>query len=322
MTDSTHAQNRPALGISTCLLGEPVRYDGQHKHDRYLTDTIGGFVRFVPVCPEVECGLTVPREAMRLVGDPDAPRLVTRTTRIDHTERMQKWAAERVRELEAEQLCGYIFKSKSPSSGMERVKVYNDNGMPANTGVGLFAKAFMDHFPMLPCEEEGRLHDMSLRENFFDRVFALHRWNQRVAPNPTHAALIDFHTDHKLQLMAHSPEHYRALGRLVADLRSDPLDQAAEHYIAEFMRGMARRATIKKNTNVLHHCLGYFKKQLESDEKQEMLDIIDTYHGGGLPLIVPITMIRHFVRKHGQPYLRRQTYIYPTPEELHLRNHC
>jgi uncharacterized protein YbgA (DUF1722 family)/uncharacterized protein YbbK (DUF523 family) len=323
MTDkgSRPEDGKPTLGISTCLLGEPVRYDGQHKHDRYLTGTVGQFVNFLPVCPEVECGLPVPREAMRLVGTPENPRLVTQKTNIDHTERMLSWAATRVRELEQENLCGYIFKSKSPSSGMERVKVYNDKGMATKNGVGLFAKAVMDHFPLLPCEEEGRLHDMALRENFFDRVFALHRWKRSIENSPTIGRLVEFHTAHKLQLMAHSPEHYRRLGKLVANASKESLNTVLDEYIQGFMQGLSRHATLKKNTNTLQHCLGYFKKQLDAEEKQEMLEIIGDYHGGGLPLIVPVTMVRHFVRKYDQPYLRLQTYLYPTPEEMHLRNH-
>ncbi len=319
---SVNSDNKPVVGVSTCLLGEQVRYDAQHKHDRYLTDTVGMFLDFCPVCPEVECGLSVPREAMRLVGDPENPRLMTQKTDVDHTERMQKWAASRLNQLENNNLCGFIFKSKSPSSGMERVKVYNDKGMAIKNGVGIFARAFMHHFPLLPCEEEGRLHDMNLRENFFERVFALHRWKQQMQDNPSVGKLVDFHTAHKLQLMAHSPNHYRELGRLVANVKDSKLDEACRHYFELFMTGLKRHATLKKNTNVLHHCLGYFKKHLDTDEKQEILEIIEDYHCGGLPLIVPITMIRHLTRKYSQSYLRKQYYLYPAPEEMHLRNHC
>ncbi|UCG14989.1 MAG: DUF523 domain-containing protein, partial [Deltaproteobacteria bacterium] len=164
------------LGISTCLLGENVRYDGGHKRDRFITDTLGQFVQFVPVCPEAECGLGIPRESMHLKGSPESPRLITTRTKIDHTDRMLAWARIRVRQLEKEDLCGFIFKSNSPSSGMERVRIYNEAGMPEKKGVGIFARAFMDHFPLLPVEEEGRLHDVKLRENFIERIFALKRW--------------------------------------------------------------------------------------------------------------------------------------------------
>ena len=206
------------LGISACLLGEPVRFDGGHQWDRFITDTLGQYVEFVPVCPEAECGLGVPREAMRLVGDPEAPRLMTVRTKVDLTDRMVTWARKRVEELEQEDLCGFIFKSKSPSSGMERVKVYHEaaQGAPVTRGVGMFARIFMEHFPLLPVEEEGRLHDPVLRENFIERIFVLQRWRELLAARPNLGDLVAFHTRHKLLILAHSPNHYRELGRLVA----------------------------------------------------------------------------------------------------------
>ncbi len=209
-------KERIKLGVSTCLLGESVRYDAGHKRDRFITDTLALFVELVPVCPEVECGLSIPREAMRLVGDPQNPRLVTQRSGIDYTEKMQEWAERRVRELESENLCGFIFKSKSPSSGMERVKVYNDSGMARKNGVGVFARAFMDHFPRVPVEEEGRLHDLNLRENFIERLFAFSRWHRMLADNPKPAGLMDFHARHKLMLMAHDVKSVPELGRLAA----------------------------------------------------------------------------------------------------------
>lgn len=197
------------LGISTCLLGENVRYDGGHKHDRFLTDTLGKYVTYRPVCPEMECGLGVPRESMRLVGDPESPRLVTVRTRQDHTERMVRWARQRVAELEKEKLCGFIFKSDSPSSGMERVKVYKDGGMPQKNGVGVFARIFMEHFPLIPVEEEGRLHDPLIRKNFIERIFTLKRWVECVETGKSRARLVEFHTRHKLLILAHSEKHER-----------------------------------------------------------------------------------------------------------------
>ena len=303
------------LGISTCLLGESVRYDGGHKLDRWLRDTLGRFVEFVPVCPEFECGLGVPREPMRLVGDPADPKLVTIQTHVDLTSRMKKWAARRVRELEREDLCGYVFKAKSPSSGMERVKVYDAHGVPSKRGVGLFARAFMDHFPMLPVEEDGRLHDAALRENFIERIFVYHRWRQ---VGKSRGALAAFHTVHKLLLMAHSPKHYRELGRLVAERASAG---QCGRYLALLTEAMKLKATVRKNVNVLQHVLGYFKKQLTPDEKQEALEIIGRYRDGHVPLIVPITLLNHFVRKYDQPYLKAQVYLNSHPYELQLRNH-
>lgn len=310
------------LGISACLLGQPVRYDGGHKLDRFIVDTLGKYVEFVPVCPEVECGLPVPREAMRLVGDPHNPRLVTVRSGIDHTERMLAWARRRVVELEKEELCGFIFKSDSPSSGMERVKVYTPQGMPSKTGVGMFARVFMEHFPLLPVEEEGRLHDPKLRETFIEAIFTLKRWRECLAQGQSAAALVDFHTRHKLLLMAHSPKHLREMGQLVAKVRELPLADVFERYQRLLLEALRLKTTIKKNTNVLHHLMGYFKKELSAEEKQELLEIIGHYHAGLLPLIVPVTLINHYVRKYRQPYLQTQYYLNPHPLELQLRNHA
>jgi len=310
------------LGISTCLLGEPVRYDGQHKHDRYLTDTLGRFVEFVPVCPEVECGLGVPREAMRLVGSPDAPRLVTIQTGKDLTERMLAWATRRVRELEREDMCGFIFKSKSPSSGMERVKVYSDKGVPSKSGIGLFARAFMDHFPLLPAEEEGRLHDPALRENFVERIFALKRWRDTVARGPRPAELVAFHTTHKLLVLSHSEKHYREMGRLVARVKETPPQTAFGAYEKLLMAALRLKSTPRKHTNVMQHIMGHFKHDLSADEKQELLDILALYRQGVLPLIVPITLLNHYIRKYAKSYLTQQVYLNPHPIELQLRNHA
>ena len=311
------------LGISACLLGEPVRFDGGHKLDRFITDTLGKYVEFFPVCPEFECGLGVPREAMRLVGDPEAPRLMTIRTKVDLTDRMVTWARKRVGELEQEDLRGFIFKSKSPSSGMERVRVYNEpsQGSPVTRGVGMFARIFMEHFPLLPVEEEGRLHDPVLRENFIERLFVLQRWRQFLAPGPNRRDLVAFHTRHKLLILAHSPNHYRELGRLVARAKELPLPELCRHYQSRLMEALRLKATPKKNTNVLSHLMGYFKKNLTPDEKQELLEVIDFYRQGYVPLVVPITLINHYVRKYPQPYLQEQFYLHPHPVELQLRNH-
>jgi uncharacterized protein YbgA (DUF1722 family)/uncharacterized protein YbbK (DUF523 family) len=311
------------LGISACLLGESVRFDGGHQLDRFITDTLGRYVEFVPVCPEVECGLGVPREAMRLVGDPEAPRLVTIRTKVDLTARLVAWAQKRVQELEQEDLCGFIFKSKSPSSGMARVKVYPEGApaSPVTRGVGLFARIFMEHFPLLPVEDEGRLHDPVLRENFIERLFVMQRWRELLAARPNLGDLVAFHTRHKLLILAHSPKHYRELGRLVGRGREAPLPELCDHYQSRLMEALRLQATPKKNTNVLQHLMGYFKRDLTPDEKQELLEVIDQYHQGYVPLVAPITLINHYVRKYRQPYLQEQFYLRPHPVELQLRNH-
>jgi uncharacterized protein YbgA (DUF1722 family)/uncharacterized protein YbbK (DUF523 family) len=319
MTSSDHEVIR--LGISSCLLGNPVRYDGGHKLDRFIRDTLGLYVQFVPVCPEVECGLPTPREAMRLVGDPEGPRLLTRTTHIDHTDRMLAYARRRVVELERENLCGFIFKKDSPSSGMLRVKVYNRQGMPTKSGSGLFARVFMDHFARIPVEEEGRLHDPGLRENFIERIFALRRWRMLLAEKKSLGGLVAFHTREKLLLLAHSPSHYRRMGKWVADGKYIAARELFDQYEQLFMSALQLKSSVAKNINVLQHILGYFKKQLTGEEKQEMLSILEAYRSGHLPLIVPITLLNHYVRKYDQDYLAAQTYLNPHPVALGLRNH-
>jgi uncharacterized protein YbgA (DUF1722 family)/uncharacterized protein YbbK (DUF523 family) len=309
------------LGISACLLGEKVRYDGGHKLDRFLKETLGQYVGYVPVCPEVECGLPIPRESMHLEGDPESPRLVTSRTKKDMTERMGKWAKKRVVELEKENLCGFIFKSGSPSSGMERVKVYNEKGIPLKEGVGMFARIFMEHYPLLPVEDEGRLHDPKLRENFVERLFTLKRWREVLEKKERRGSLIDFHTQHKLLILSHSPKHYQIMGKLVARAKDIPLKELYQQYQTILMEALRLKTTPKKHTNVLMHMMGYFKEQLSSDEKQELLEVIDHYRQEYIPLIVPMTLINHYVRKYDQPYLNQQVYLNPHPLELQLRNH-
>ncbi|PLX92977.1 MAG: DUF1722 domain-containing protein [Desulfuromonas sp.] len=310
------------LGVSSCLLGEKVRFDGGHKHDRFLTETLGRYVEFVPVCPEVEMGLPTPREALRLVGSEENPRLIFARSGNDITEQMQDWADKRVKELEKEELCGFVFKSKSPSSGMERVKLYDKNGSPHTQGVGLFAKTFMTRFPLLPVEEDGRLNDPLLRENFIELIFTLNRWRKALARDQSREALIDFHMRHKLLLLAHSPDIYRQLGKLVASGKGVTTEQLYTNYLALMIKGMRLKPSVSKHVNVLQHILGYFKKQLSADEKKEMLEVIDNYHTGQIPLIVPITLLNHYVRKYNQSYLQQQFYLTPHPLELRLRNHA
>ena len=309
------------IGVSSCLLGEKVRYDGGHKHDHYLTDTLGRFFEFVPVCPEVGCGLPVPREAMRLEGDPAAPRLMTNRTRIDKTEQMLAFCRSKVEELAKEDLCGFVFKKGSPSSGLFRVKVYQD-GMPSKSGSGLFASAVARRFPHLPLEEEGRLCDPALRENFIERVFSYRRWKDFPAGEPDLGGLVQFHTQQKLLIMSHSVQHYREMGALVARGRELPWSELVQRYQELFMKALELHATLKKQTNVLMHIMGYFKKELSAEEKQELLEVIGQYHDGMLPLVVPMTLLKHYVSKYREPYLQKQFYLCPHPAELMLRNHA
>ncbi|MBN1495633.1 MAG: DUF523 and DUF1722 domain-containing protein [Spirochaetes bacterium] len=310
------------IGISSCLLGEPVRYDGGHKLDHFLTDTLSGFVEYVPVCPEFEAGFGVPREAMRLVDDPESPRLMTIKSGVDLTGRMNMWIRKKLPELEKRDLCGFVFKSGSPSSGMERVKVYDAKGAARKTGAGLFAKAFMERFPLLPVEDEGRLHDIGIRENFIARVFAFHRWKQQLAADRSPAAVIEFYARHKYLLMAHSPAMQKDMGKLVARVKTMERGSFLGEFERLFMTALKYHATVKKNANVLMHMSGYFRKRLSADEKQELADMIERYRQELIPLVVPVTMIRHYVRKYGEEYLAEQYYLDPHPAELKLRNHA
>jgi uncharacterized protein YbgA (DUF1722 family)/uncharacterized protein YbbK (DUF523 family) len=314
-------EERVRLGISSCLLGDPVRWNAGHKLDRFLANTLGQFVDYVPVCPEVEAGFGVPRESMRLVGDPEKPRLITFKSKTDQTDQMLRWARKRVKELEKEDLHGFIFKSDSPSSGMIRVKVYTEKGMPVKKGVGMFAREFMAHFPLIPAEDDGRLHDPHIRENFVERIFALRRWRQTVENGKNMGNLVDFHTRNKLLILSHSPKHYKVMGKLVAEGKPMPLKELYAQYETTLMEALALKASPKKHLNVLQHLMGYFKKQLSKDEKQELLDVFDRYRREFVPLVVPLTLINHFVRKYDQPYLKLQTYLNPHPVELKLRTH-
>ena len=310
------------IGISSCLLGEKVRYDAGHKLDRYITDTLGQYFEWVPVCPEVEYGLPVPREPMRLVGDPDSPRLITIHTGIDHTEGMLKWAERKLKELEKKELCGFIFKSRSPSSGIGGVKVYTLSGMPSQRGVGLFGRAFMNKFPVIPVIDDGRIHDPGLRENFIERVFVYKRWQEFIKKGGFIRDLVAFHTEHKLLILSHSPRHSIILGQLIAKTRQNRPEDLNKKYISLLMEGLRLIATVKKNTNVLLHIAGYFKKQLSPDDKKELLELIGNYHQGYVPLIVPVVLVKHYVRKFNEPYLQKQYYLNPHPLELMLRNHA
>jgi uncharacterized protein YbgA (DUF1722 family)/uncharacterized protein YbbK (DUF523 family) len=309
------------IGISSCLLGEKVRYDGGHKRDLYLVETLGQYVEWVPVCPEVELGLGTPRETLRLVRIGEGVRMIMAKTGQDHTEGMRAFAERRVRELEKRDLCGYILKKDSPSCGMERVRVFDANGVPAKSGRGLFAEALLKHFPNLPVEEEGRLSDARLRENFVERVFAYQRLKALFAGHWKAGDVVRFHTAHKLLLMAHSPKAYATLGRLVAEAKKISRNELRNKYETDFMQALCEVATARRHTNVLMHIPGYFREQLDAESRRELLALIEDYRRGLVPLIVPLTLIRHYVRRFDVAYLSGQIYLEPHPKELMLRNH-
>jgi uncharacterized protein YbgA (DUF1722 family)/uncharacterized protein YbbK (DUF523 family) len=308
------------LGVSACLLGEAVRYDGGHKRDAFLTETLAPFVEWVSVCPELELGLGVPRDTLRLVGEGRAPRLVVERTGEDLTARMRRFARDRLDELAALDLDGYVLKRASPSCGLFRVRVYGQTGAPGAVGRGLFAGALVERFPALPVEEEGRLNDPAIRENFIERVFAMARWRAFARRRPRARDLVAFHAAQKFAVLAHSPAHYTRLGRLVASagaLTGAMLDE----YAHLLMEALAVRATRARHVNVLQHLAGFFKARLESDERAELVEVIAEYRHGLVPLVVPITLIRHHARRLAVAYLREQVYLSPHPKELMLRNH-
>ncbi len=309
------------LGISRCLLGDEVRYDGGHKRDRFLTDVLGRYVEWVPVCPEVEAGLGTPREAMRLVGDPKKPRLITIKTERDMTTPLVVFTGRKLDELGDRDLSGFVFKKDSPSCGIERVRIINQHGMPSRNGVGLFAQAFTERFPLVPTEDEGRLCDAAIRDNFIERVFCYHRWRALACGSATRQAVVLFHTAHKYLLLAHSRERYQSLGRLVAQAHRYRPKDLIERYGSLFMETLAVRATRRKHTNVLQHLVGHLRERLRPKERAEMDAVVRDYHEGLVPLIVPITLMKHYVSMYEITYVQDQVYLNPHPKELMLRNY-
>jgi uncharacterized protein YbgA (DUF1722 family)/uncharacterized protein YbbK (DUF523 family) len=309
------------IGISSCLLGEEVRWDGGHKRDRFLTDVLDPYVEWVPLCPEVEVGMGIPREPVHLARRGDGIRMLGTRSGRDWTAAMRAWAEKRARQLSRLHLCGYVLKKNSPSCGMERVKVRSEKGMPRKEGQGLFAEALIRCHPLLPVEEEGRLHDAGLRENFIERIFAYRRLRSLFERRWSVGRLVAFHTAHKLQLLAHSPQAYQSLGRLVAKAKRVPRAELRERYRSEFMAALSRRATRRRHVNVLQHCVGHFRNRLEDEARSEFASMIEDYRAELVPLVVPITMIGHYVRLLRVDYLAGQIYLEPHPKELMLRNH-
>lgn len=310
------------LGVSACLLGRKVRYDGQHKKDAYLVDVLGAFVEWVPVCPELEVGLGVPREPIRLVGRAEAPRLVAERSGADHTERMRAYAEERVAALAREELAGFVVKKDSPSCGLTRVRVWTGKGgPPRRDGVGAFVRVLRERLPDLPVEEEGRLHDPALRESFIERIFAFDRWKRARAAGMRRGDLVAFHTAHKLTLLAHSPAAYRRLGARVGGIGKGALGPTLDAYGAELMEALRVPATRGRHVNVLQHMLGYLRDALPPADRKELEETVADYGRGLVPLVVPLTLFRHHVRGQGIAYLAGQRYLDPDPKELMLRNH-
>lgn len=315
-----HAPDRIPVGISECLLGAPVRFDGGHKHNDYCSRELGRWFEWVAVCPENAIGLGTPRESIHLRRrDDGAIRLLGTKSGSDHTDAMVAFATGKAAELDA--LCGYVVAKRSPTCGLERIKVYTAAGMPdRGDATGLYTQIFMAANPLVPVEDEGRLHDPQLRENFVTRVFVLWRWRQLRAGGLTAHALIDFHAAHKYLLMAHSVPAYRATGRLLSDLAGRDLDAVADEYIAALMQGIAKPVTRKGHANALQHVMGYFKRELPVAHKRRLRGLIEDYREGLVPLSVPLALVHHFLADFPDEYLARQVYFAPHPDQLKLRS--
>ena len=317
---STDVIEKPKLGISACLMGAEVRFNGGHKESHLCTRALSQYFDFVQACPEVAIGMGIPREPIRLVGDAENPRALGTVNReLDVTEALADYGTQMAEELG--DLCGYIFMQKSPSCGLERVKVYRENGAPVDGGgTGIYAKAFCERHPNLPVEEDGRLNDAVLRENFVTRVFAYSAWQQLLKEGVTRRALTEFHSRYKYQLMANDPVQYKALGKMLGSMgRSDPKDIAPQ-YFSDLMTALKKCATRRTHTNVLQHLAGYLKQTIGAEDEQEIQQLIGQYHQGIVPLIVPLTLLKHHFRQHPDPYVALQVYMQPHPENLSLRN--
>lgn len=305
------------LGVSSCLLGNRVRYDGDHKRDSFITDTLGQFFEFVTVCPEMVIGMGVPRQPIRLLGDPERPRAVGVDDRLDVTVALGACARQATRELK--DISGYIFKSKSPSCGIQDVKVYNGHGRPSNGGTGIFAGALIANQPLLPVEDETRLGKRGIRKNFIERVFFYRRWQDLIESGLTQRKLVEFHAIHRLTFMAHGNGHYRNLERIIRQEGSRSLKKVADSYAHGFMHALKQHATRKRHCRVLRHVTTCLRNKLDVDDRVELLDSIDRYRLKRLPLIVPVTLLNRHVRQSPYPDLVNQVYLNPNAAELVLR---
>ena len=313
-------QEKPKIGVSACLLGHQVRYDGGHKRNAFLIEDLEKHVEFVPVCPETAIGLGIPRPPIRLVGNPDNPRVLgVADSTLDVTDRLHDYAESQIESFQ--NLSGFILKKDSPSCGMERVKVYYKTGTQATRkGIGAFARVLMQRLPLLPVEEEGRLNDAVLRENFINRIYVYQRWQHLLADGISAAKLIDFHSAHKYMLMAHSQAAYQRLGKLLSNLSGNRPQAITDEYAEELMTALQRRVNRQRHVNVLQHIMGYLKKRIDSEDKAELSAGIEAYRRGETPLVVPITLFRHYFRVHHDEYMARQLYLSPYPDSLRLRN--
>jgi uncharacterized protein YbgA (DUF1722 family)/uncharacterized protein YbbK (DUF523 family) len=317
---SDHPASPPKIAISACLMGAEVRFNGGHKESRLCSRTLTEYFEFVPVCPEVAIGMGIPREPIRLVGNPESPEAVGTVNReINVTQPLAEYGQQMATELD--DICGYIFMQQSPSCGLERVKVYHANGAPVNGGGrGIYAQAFCARHPDLPVEEAGRLNDPVLRENFITRVFAYSAWQQVLKQGLSRRALTEFHSRYKYLLMAHNPVQYKTLGSLLGNMGQTDPAELGPRYFSELMAALKKCATRRTHSNVLQHISGYLKQAISAEDKQEVLHVIGQYRHGIVPLVVPLTLLKHHFRQHPDPYIAQQVYLQPHPENLSLRN--
>lgn len=321
MSQGDQSGEKIKVGVSSCLLGEKVRWNGDHKKHVYVYDMLSPYFDWVTTCPEVEIGMGILRETVYLEGSVEATRMIGEKTKTDWTRRMRAYSEKRGRELSKLGISGYIFKKNLPSCGLMRVKVYLAKRMLAGQGRGLFAGEVVRQNPWITLEEEGRLSDAGLRENFIVRVFGYHRLQSLFKAKFSMAALVRFHTMEKFLLLAHSRKYYDELGRLVAGAKGRPPAEVRRNYTELYMRALSFKATTKKNVDVLMHMLGFLKKEISKEEKSDILETIKDYHRRLVPLVVPLTLLGHYVRKHQVRYLVDQVYLNPHPKELMLRNH-
>ena len=320
MASTVSTRHKPKIAISACLLGAEVRFNGGHKESRLCSQALSEHFDFVPLCPEVAIGLGIPRQPIRLIGNPTQPQAVGSVdSTLNVTTPLHNYAVEMA--AAHTDICGYIFMQKSPSCGLERVKVYQDGGRPAElSGRGIYARAFCDAHPDLPVEEDGRLNDPVLRENFMTRVYAYSAWQDLLKQGITRRSLTEFHARYKYQLMAHHPVQYKTLGHLLGSLGKQDPRSIAPQYFSELMKALKKCATRRTHTNVLQHISGYLKQSISPEDKQEMQQLIGQYLHGIVPLVVPLTLLKHHFRLHPDPYISRQVYLQPHPENLSLRN--
>ncbi len=311
---------KPRLGISACLLGGAVRYNGGHCRDRYILMELSKFFDWMSVCPEVEMGMSVPRETIRLTAGEHGPKLVGNKSGVDYSGQMARWSEHKLAVLDAMKLHGFILKKGSPSCGMERVPIYGRKGQPTAKGSGLFAAALRDRFPLMPLEEEGRLNDKRLRETFIESVYAYKRWRDLAESDPKPGALVRFHTEHKYQLLAHDEGIFRELGRLTAESGARPMDELLDEYGRLFMTAMRKPTGQKAHANVMYHLMGFLKHDLEGDDKRELTGLIESFRNNRHPVNVPLTMLKHYFRKFPNEWVQVQRYLAPYPNEFNMRS--